>query len=240
MKDGINLESGFRERQITILDENLPDESPSPTDTEKSFISLPPGVTEPIAIHSDFNIQPLFPVLKATDFDSLKSVTKEYVLLSHCLWFTYGGFQTDPLLEFYLRDGASKKSVFVLPLEKPCLFNISTFASHSYMGRMLFAIPKDRAADVFRWLDGVVLAQDKVFTWVSRRQCLPLTFNERRDVYVASGVHISLYGFQTRTDQVGYLHHSTGHYIAASRPTAKDGIYGVEAKYKAAQEHLAR
>lgn len=236
MKDKFNFASGFRERQVSIFDDVKSGPAPSPVDTEKSFVSLPPGVTEPETLHSDFTIQPLFPVLKAVDFESLKSLSKEYTLLSHCLWFTYGGFQTDPLLEFYLRDGASKKSVSVVPLHKQCLFNISTYPSHSYLGKMLFAIPHDRTADVFRWLDGVVLGNKGSFVWVARRQCLPLKFNDQD--YTASGESISLYGFQTRSDLVGYLHHSEGHYIAASRPTQKDNIQAAEDAYRAKKRKL--
>lgn len=215
-------------RRFNSSDEIGAFNKPSPLDTVKVPISLPAGMTEPVELHSDFKLKPIFPLQKEASFADLKAITKEYYLINHCLWFSYAGMPADPLLEFYMRDGESKKSVVVFPLDKTALFNISKDASFSYMGKMLFGVPKDRGRDLYHWLDGVGVSDQGSLLWMSRRQNLPLTYGAPFEEYNGSGEYISLYGFQTRTHLVGYIHHSPGKYIAASKELDKDHLHAVE------------
>jgi hypothetical protein len=214
--------------------------SPSPLDTVKIPISLPPGMTEPVELPSDFKLKPIFPLQREASFADLKAITKEYYLFNHCLWFSYAGLPVDPLLEFYMRDGASKKSVVVFPLAKTALFNVSPDASFSYMGKMLFGVPKDRGRDLFHWMDGVGCSEAGSLLWMNRRQNLPLTFGAPFEEYNGSEEYISLWGFQTRTHMIGYLHHSEGKYIAASKALEKDHLHAVEKNIQAKKDAEAR
>ena len=210
-------QSVVQPRIVTKADLVGPEKAGSVHDTVKPFVSLPSGMTEPIPVHSDFKVNAIFPVQKSIRFSDLPSLLKEYFIFNHCLWFTYGGMQVDPLVEFFTRDGESKKTVRVLHLDKQALFNVSKDDSFAYLGKMLFAVPRDRIRDLLFWMDGTTLAMNKKLTWVTRRQNLPILFGEPEMEYLQSGKYISLFGFQTADHLVGYGHHSYGRYIATSK-----------------------
>ena len=176
---------------------------PDPLNTHTTFMTLNnPGVTAPQKVPGDFAVRSIFPAMRTVAARDLPILTKEYFLFHHGVWFTWGGLQLDPLLEFYLRDGEHNKCVQLVPVKERILFGVARNSSEAAAESSLFAIPRDRMRDVLFWLDGVTVAHNGVFQWVSGRQHIPFDprktgFNDKDDTE-----YLALYGIRTQKDAI--------------------------------------
>jgi hypothetical protein len=196
----------------------------SPTDTKKSFMTISdPGITSPLIAPKDFSVRPAFPALRPRKLADLEHMVDEYYLFHHGCWFTWGNLTYDPLLEFFVRDGESNRSVMLVPLKDRFLYGVARKAEELPSEMALFAIPRDRMRDLLFWMDGVVIADLGVLRWQAIRQHIPLSkkdhagFDDKKNFK-----YLSFFGFQAPDHGYKWFYHrdgfGCGRYSVQSKP----------------------
>jgi hypothetical protein len=196
----------------------------TPDQTRKKFVSInKPGVTEATAIPSDFAAKSVFPALRPRARADLAALTRDYYLFTHAVWFSWGNMSVDPLLEFYFKDGELNKCISRVPLKEKMIFGVARNAEELSLEYSLFAIPRDRMRDVLWWMDGVTLAANGDFQWVSARQHLALNlhkthFDDREDTE-----YLAFYGFKGREHSFFWWPYKNG-FAVGKMPTPPEKV----------------
>lgn len=193
---------------------------PSPDTTRKKFLTIDePGVTPRTEVPDDFSVQSVFPTMRPRSKADLAAMTKDYYLFTHCVWFSWGGMQCDPLVEFYMKDGLTNKCVSLVPLKEQMLFGVARNTAELTLERGIFAIPRERMRDVLWWLDGTAVCEGGKPKWFSSRQHLAINpLNpDFGDEYLA------FYGCRSKTEALLWFHYKNGFAVGKKTiPLEKD------------------
>jgi len=176
-------------------DQVKPQREVGPDQTYKGFLTLnQPGITDPTQVPGDFIVRPAFPSQRPRSPADLASMTQDYFLFTHAPWLTWGGMTVDPLLEFHIRDGESRKCVSIVPLTRKLFYGVARRAEEIMTERSIFAIPRDRMRDLLWWMSGVAVTSNGKLQWRASLQYLPLDVKQVGQLQEGDPRLIGLFG----------------------------------------------
>lgn len=183
---------------------------PDPDSTVKKFLTLKPGITPATEVPEDFKPKSIFPSLRPANKASLAAMTKDMYVFTHCAWFSWGGMKTDPLVEFYMKDGESNKCVWHVPLKEKLIYGIARNANELVLEQSLFAVPRERMRDLLFWMDGVTVCEGGKFKWLANRQHLALNpikaaFDDKTDTE-----YVAFYGCRNKESVLAWGYYLNG------------------------------